>query len=136
MIAFGYKANHPEKRVFCIDGDGAVLMHMGSMAFIAEQQPDNFVHIVINNNAHESVGGMDTAAKHADFSMIAKDCGYKNVYVAENKEELEKAFNMIEANPQLSLIEVRVALGARDDLGRPKESPQENKAAFMNKVNG
>ena len=136
MIAFGYKANHPEKRVFCIDGDGAVLMHMGSMAFIAEQQPENFVHIVINNNAHESVGGMDTAAKHADFAAIAKDCGYKNVYIAENKEELEKAFAAIENNTELTLIEVRVALGARDDLGRPKETPRENKAVFMEKVNG
>ena len=111
-------------------------MHMGSMAFIAEQQPENFVHIVINNNAHESVGGMDTAAKHADFAAIAKDCGYKNVYIAENKEELEKAFAAIENNTELTLIEVRVALGARDDLGRPKETPRENKAVFMEKVNG
>lgn len=136
MIAFGYKVNHPEKRVFCIDGDGAVLMHMGSMAFIAEQKPENFVHIVINNNAHESVGGMDTAAKHADFASVARECGYKNVYSAENKEELEAAFNELNKDSGLTLIEVRVALGARDDLGRPKETPRENKAQFMSKVNG
>ena len=75
-IALGVALNKPEQKVWCIDGDGAALMHMGAMAVIGAQKPANLVHIVINNAAHETVGGMPTVAGTADLVGVAKACGY------------------------------------------------------------
>ena len=90
MIALGIAKKRPDKRVVCIDGDGAVLMHMGALPFIASQKPENFCHIVINNQAHESVGAMPTGCQGADFSNLAKAAGYVHAGNWKEMEDLEK----------------------------------------------
>ena len=131
MIALGYAKQRPDKKVFCIDGDGAVLMHMGSLAFLAKQSPDNMVHICLNNEAHESVGGMPTGAAGISYAEIAKSCGYPIVKCVTTEEELKQAMAAAKKNNKLTFIEVMVAMDSRADLGRPKESAVENKENFM-----
>lgn len=130
MIAQGIAVNMPHKRVFCLDGDGAALMHMGSMAFIANQHQRNLVHIVLNNQCHESVGGMPTNCPQLSFAAVAKACGYAYVQHVETAAALEKALYEIPKDGPV-LIEVMVAVSSRPDLGRPKERAVENKEAFM-----
>lgn len=131
MIALGFALNQPDKRVYCLDGDGAVLMHMGSLAFIANENPQNLVHICINNGAHESVGGMPTGVSGRTFAPIAEASGYEKVYHVETMEQLEKALATIRTEQKLTFLEIMVSVGSRDDLGRPKETAVENKQNFM-----
>lgn len=130
-IALGAALHRPEARVWCLDGDGALLMHMGAMAVIGQAGPGNLVHVVLNNAAHESVGGMPTAAGGLDLPEIARACGYPRALTAETPEALEAALAEIAERRELCLLEVRCAIGAREDLGRPTTGPQENKRAFM-----
>ncbi|HUN56408.1 MAG TPA: phosphonopyruvate decarboxylase [Smithella sp.] len=130
-IALGIALNEPDRTVFCIDGDGAMLMHMGALATIAEAGVTNFKHIVINNGAHDSVGGQPTCGFKVDFGKIAQACGYPKTYLATTEEELVKTMEEFIATKELGLLEVRVKRGARGDLGRPKTSPAENKIKFM-----
>lgn len=134
MIAYGMAQADASRRIVCIDGDGAVMMHMGALAFIAKQSPDNLLHIVINNAAHESVGSMPTGFSGQTYSQVAAACGYENTCTVRTEEELSAA--ILEANKkrELSLIEVMVSLEARADLGRPKESARENRIHFMDAV--
>jgi phosphonopyruvate decarboxylase len=131
MIALGLAKEHEDQRVYCIDGDGAVLMHMGSLAFVAKENPNNFIHIVLNNDAHESVGGMPTCAVGVDIANIAQACGYSRVYRAYTLQELADILKKVKDTNELCLIEVKVSLESRGDLGRPKESARENKENFM-----
>lgn len=131
-IALGIALHKPDSRIWCIDGDGAALMHMGAMAVIAQISPDNLIHVVINNGAHESVGGMPTVAKNLNLTEIARGCGYPHVYRASNYEELEAALVKAKEQKDLTFIEVKAAIGAREDLGRPTLTPIENKKMFMN----
>ncbi len=130
-IALGIKNQKPKTRLWLIDGDGAVIMHMGALSYIGQANPSKFVHIVINNEAHETVGGMPTAAKGVDLSKIAKACGYKKVFVAKTYEELEKALLEASKTRQLTFIEVKCKIGSRKDLGRPTTTARENKENFM-----
>lgn len=130
-IAFGVAINKPNKKIWCIDGDGALLMHMGSMAVIGANKPRNIVHIVINNAAHETVGGMPTVAGQADLVSIAKACGYPNAVCVNGFDDLDKALYEVKAKNELSFIEVKCAIGARDNLGRPTTTAKENKENFM-----
>ena len=130
-IALGIAAQRPEERVWCIDGDGAALMHLGAMAVIGASRPENLIHIVINNGAHETVGGMPTVAGRVSLTGIARDCGYAAVYSADSAETLEAALEQAVTDRRLTLIEVKCALGARADLGRPTTTAIENKRAFM-----
>ena len=130
-IAFGVAMNKPDKKLWCIDGDGAVLMHMGSMAVIGSSHQKNMVHIVINNGAHETVGGMPTVASDIDLCKIAEGCGYDNVMCASNVEELDKVLEIAKKSEELCFIEVKSAIGAREDLGRPTTTAVENKEGFM-----
>lgn len=130
-IALGIALNKPNTTIWCIDGDGAVLMHMGAMAVIGTCAPKNFIHIVINNEAHETVGGMPTVAKNIDFSAIAKACGYSNVVSVDNFQDLDNELIGAKNRKSLSLIEIKCAIGAREDLGRPTTTTFENKVAFM-----
>lgn len=130
-IALEIAAQKPEKRVWIIDGDGAALMHMGAMALMGVNRPENVVHIVINNEAHETVGGMPTAAGRIDLVAVARACGYPNAVSVEDIEALDRELSAAKARRELSLIEVKCAVGARADLGRPTTTPQENKKAFM-----
>lgn len=130
-IALGIALNKPDTKVWCIDGDGAALMHMGAMAVIGQTAPDNLIHIVINNGAHESVGGMPTAAGCIDLVKIAEGCGYKCIYRVSDYEELNTVLEKVKSSAGLAFLEVKAAVGARSDLGRPARTPEENKKAFM-----
>ncbi len=129
-VALGIAMN-TSSRVWCIDGDGAAIMHLGAMSVIGSQSPDNLVHIVINNQAHESVGGIPTSAGKTDLAAVAKACGYKKVLTACSADELDAALDTAKQSGVLTFIEVKAAIGARADLGRPTVSPKENMAAFM-----
>ena len=130
-IAMGVAINKPDTRIWCIDGDGAVLMHMGSMAVLGANKPENLIHIVINNGAHETVGGMPTVASNINLVSIAKACGYPYAVSVDTAETLDKELMAAKGRNELSLIEVKCAIGARDDLGRPTTTALENKNMFM-----
>ncbi|MBE6004380.1 MAG: phosphonopyruvate decarboxylase [Lachnospiraceae bacterium] len=130
-IALGVALNKPEQRIWCIDGDGAVLMHMGSMAVMGANKPKNLIHVVINNCAHETVGGMPTVAGGIDLVAIAKACGYPNAVCVNSFEDLDRELQIAKNRKELSLIEVKCSIGARDNLGRPTTTALENKQNFM-----
>ena len=131
MIALGIAQNAKEKRVYCLDGDGAELMHMGSLAFIAKQNPTNLIHICLNNEAHESVGGMPTGCVGLSYARVAETVGYEAVYCIDTMDELKQILHDIKTKKALTFIEVRVSMKSRADLGRPKETAAENKENFM-----
>ncbi len=133
-IALGVALNKPDKKIWCIDGDGAALMHMGAMAVIGTNSPENMIHIVINNGAHETVGGMPTVANKIDLVKIVEGCGYPNAVCVDNPDALSRELRLAKARKELSFIEVKCAIGAREDLGRPTTTPKENKTAFMNNL--
>lgn len=135
-IALGIAMNKPDKKVWCIDGDGAVLMHLGAMAVIGNRKPGNLVHVVINNEAHESVGGMPTVAGTMNIPQVALGCGYESAVSVQAMEELREKLRQAKDAPVLSLIEVKCAVGARGDLGRPKTTPKENRDSFMEYLRG
>ena len=130
-IALGIALQKPERRIWCLDGDGAALMHMGALAVIGANRPQNLVHILLNNQAHETVGGMPTVSKSVDWVGLARACGYDTAVAADTYAELEELLQLAKAQQRLILIEVRCALGARENLGRPTTSPWENKRMFM-----
>ena len=130
-IALGVAINKPEQRIWCIDGDGAVLMHMGSMAVVGTNKPKNLIHVVINNGAHETVGGMPTVAGCIDLVAIARACGYPNAVCVENFDDLDRELEVAKNRNELSFIEVKCSIGAREDLGRPTTTAIENKINFM-----
>lgn len=130
-IALGVAINKPEQRIWCIDGDGAVLMHMGSMAVLGANKPKNVIHVVINNGAHETVGGMPTVASSVDLVAIAKACGYPNAVCVDTFEDLDRELEVAKNKNEMSLIEVKCSIGSRDDLGRPTTTALENKNNFM-----
>ena len=130
-IALGVAINKPDQRIWCIDGDGAVLMHMGAMAVTGANRPKNLIHVVINNAAHETVGGMPTVAGQIDLVAIAKACGYPNAVCVDTFEALDSELEAAKGRNELSLIEVKCSIGARDDLGRPTTTALENKQNFM-----
>jgi|TARA_B100002003_G_C14119547_1_gene538407 phosphonopyruvate decarboxylase len=120
-----------KKQVYCLDGDGAFIMHMGSAAVIGAQSCKNFKHIVINNGAHDSVGGQPTAGADVALGAIAKDCGYVAIYTADDEKSLKDALSELALSEGPSFLEIRVKKGARSDLGRPTSTPADNKKAFM-----
>lgn len=130
-IALGVAINKPDTKIWCVDGDGAVLMHMGSMAVLGANAPKNMVHVVINNGAHETVGGMPTVAANIDMVGIAKACGYPYAISVDNFEDLDTELEKAKQADMLSFIEVKCSIGARDDLGRPTTTALENKENFM-----
>lgn len=130
-IALGIAIHQPNRKIWCIDGDGAMLMHMGAMAVIGANAPKNLVHIVINNGAHETVGGMPTVAEAIDLKTIAKACGYSNAYTVDTLEKLDEILSIAKAANELTMIEIKCAIGSRSDLGRPTTTTIENKEGFM-----
>ena len=135
-IALGIALQKPNRRVWCLDGDGAALMHLGAMAVIGAKGPANLIHVVLNNEAHESVGGMPTVAGRVDLCAVARACGYPRVFSVDCPETLNEALGQAKSINQLTFIEVKCALGARSDLGRPATTPRQNKAAFMEHLEG
>ena len=139
QIALGIAMAKPNRIIWCFDGDGATIMHMGSMAIVAQKAPSNYVHVVFNNGAHDSVGGQPTVGLKVDLPAVAKAVGYKTTISVNSKTELEKELSTL--NSQLStiggpiLLEVQVRKGNRKDLGRPTTTPIQNKEALMDFLN-
>ena len=135
QIALGIALAQPDRKVWCFDGDGASIMHMGNMTIVANKAPKNYIHVVFNNGAHDSVGGQPTVGLHIDLPAVAKAVGYKSTISVDNKEELERQLSTL--NSQLStqespiLLEIQVQKGNRKDLGRPTTTPIQNKKALM-----
>ncbi|MSR70976.1 phosphonopyruvate decarboxylase [Candidatus Kaiserbacteria bacterium] len=136
QIALGIAQQKPDRLVYCLDGDGATLMQLGGLATVGWVKPPNFRHIVLNNLAHESVGGQPSAAATADLAAAARACGYASVLAVETKADLEEALRTLPTVPAPAFLEVKVNLESRTDLGRPKETPQENKKGFMDYLHG
>ncbi len=131
QIALGIAMEKDDRRVWCFDGDGATIMHMGSMAIVANKSPANYVHVVFNNGAHDSVGGQPTVGLKIDLPAVAKAVGYKDALTADSKESLADALGKVRNIEGPVLLEVKVKKGNRKDLGRPTTTPIENKNALM-----
>ncbi len=130
-IALAIALQKPDRRVWCLDGDGAALMHLGAMQVIAQRKPENLLHVVINNAAHETVGGMPVCEGALDVSAAAKAAGYPAVYQASDPDSLADALHQAQRCGTLALVEILCANGARDDLGRPTTTPRQNRDALM-----
>ena len=131
QIALGIAMAKPDRKVWCFDGDGAAIMHMGSMAIVANKAPKNYVHVVFNNGAHDSVGGQPTVGLKIDLPAVAKAVGYKATYSVDNKAELESVLARVNSFESPTLLEIKVKKGNRKDLGRPTTTPIQNKEALM-----
>ena len=130
-IALGVALGNPNKTVVCLDGDGSLLMHLGSLPIIGRIHPNNFIHVLLNNGAHESVGGQPTVADSIDFEQLSKAVGYAHYYAAHDLPSLTNAWTQLREKSGPTLLEIRIATGSRDDLGRPTNSPEDNKNAFI-----
>ncbi|MBR4711347.1 MAG: phosphonopyruvate decarboxylase [Clostridia bacterium] len=130
-IALGIALQRPDKRVWCLDGDGAALMHMGAMAVIGAHRPPNLIHVVINNGAHETVGGMPTVARQVSLTGVALACGYPGAVCTDTPEALDAALLEAREAGTLRFVEVKSAIGARENLGRPTATARENRDSFM-----
>lgn len=132
QIALGIAMAKHDRKVWCFDGDGAAIMHMGSMAIVANKTPKNYVHVVFNNGAHDSVGGQPTVGLKIDLPAVAKAVGYKEVFSVDNKEDLLDCLKSLSLVEGPVLLQVCVKKGNRKDLGRPTTTPIQNKVALMN----
>lgn len=131
MIALEIAESHKEKRVVCLDGDGALLMHMGSLALIAQNAPENYIHILLNNDVHESVGGMPTGACGLKYQKIADACGYRESHCIRTESELEEIGRKMKELKGPVFVEILVQNASREDLARPVETARENLEQFM-----
>lgn len=131
QIALGIALAQPERRVWCFDGDGATIMHMGNMAIVGNKAPKHYIHVVFNNGAHDSVGGQPTVGLKIDLPAIAKAVGYKAAYSVDKKADLEAILKNANGFESPALLEVKVKKGNRKDLGRPTTTPIQNKEALM-----
>ena len=127
-VSIGTKRN-----VWCLDGDGSFIMHMGGLAIAGQNAGDNFKYIINNNAAHESVGGQPTVSDKIDIKSILKACGFSSTYEARTKEEIKECINKMKKEGKCALI-LYTKQGSRDDLGRPTTTPIQNKTAFMNEI--
>ena len=131
QIALGIAMEKTDRKVWCFDGDGASIMHMGNMAIVASKHPKNYVHVVFNNGAHDSVGGQPTVGLKIDLPTIAKAVGYKKTYSVDGLEALKEALPLVAEDEGPVLLQVCVKKGNRKDLGRPTTTPIQNKEALM-----
>jgi phosphonopyruvate decarboxylase len=135
QIALGIALEKNDRRVWCFDGDGATLMHMGSMAIVASKSPTNYIHVIFNNGAHDSVGGQPTVGLKINVPAVAKAVGYKSTFSVDSKETLQEVLPKLASLEGPILLEVKVKKGNRKDLGRPTTTPIENKEALMSFLN-
>ncbi len=131
QIALGIALHQPDRPVYCFDGDGAVLMHMGALAISGSMRPANFYHILFNNGVHDSVGGQPTVGYQVDLPEVAAACGYKTALSVDNADDLAEVLQDLADNETPLFLEIKVKKGAREDLGRPTTTPVENKRALM-----
>ena len=130
QIAMGIALAQPDRQVICMDGDGAMLMHMGAAAIVGAAKLANFKHVILNNGVHDSVGGMATAGLRVSFTEIVKGCGYTEGWRVERRFDMSKKLAQLRSARGPAMLEIMVRQGARSDLGRPQTSPIENKTAF------
>ena len=130
-IALGIALTKPHRQVVCIDGDGAMLMHLGSLTSIATLKPKIFRHILMNNEVHESVGGQNTAARDLEMTAIVNSLGASKIFKAETLADLEANISDFISCSGPSFLEVKIRPGSREDLGRPTIKPVDNKEKFM-----
>lgn len=133
-IAFGVASRTPARSVYCFDGDGALLMHLGSLGVLGQSAPANFKHIVLNNGAHDSVGGQPTVGFSIDMGGIARSCGYRFFRQVREPEELKTGLSELKSVEGPAMLEILVRKGSRKDLGRPTSTPLQNKEAFMKRL--
>ncbi|XP_046559719.1 phosphonopyruvate decarboxylase-like [Haliotis rubra] len=136
-IALGIANFQPHRKVVCLDGDGAALMHLGAFSTVGQRGPSNFKHIIFNNGCHDSVGGQPTEASHHDtfsFGGVARACGYRKTLVAETRDELVTTTRQLLETPGPVLLEIKLSVGSRGNLGRPTRTPIENKSDFMEHI--
>lgn len=131
QIALGIALEQPQRRVWCFDGDGAVIMHLGSLAIVASKTPKNYIHVVFNNGAHDSVGGQPTVGLIIDLPGVANSLGYPITYSVDNRTDLERALDELKHQEGPVFLEIKVKKGNRKDLGRPTTTPIQNKEALM-----
>lgn len=131
-VALSIALNKTSRRIICIEGDGSALMHLGAIPTIAENRPKNFIHIILNNHAHESVGGQPTAAQDFNFTELAKTSGYEMQLTASTIEEIYTCWNQIVQTQGPCMLEIKVECGSMKGLGRPSNTPIECKNNFMN----
>lgn len=134
-IALGIALAKKNRNVFCFDGDGAFIMHMGAITNIGDLAPKNLIHVLFNNGAHESVGGQPTLGFKIDIPAIAKACGYKHVYSESTSDGIKNALTQALKSEGPTIVEIRVGIDSRENLGRPKSTPLQNKEEFMNFIN-
>lgn len=130
-IALGVALQKKSRRIWCIDGDGSLLMHMGSLSTVGKIKPSNFNHVVINNFAHESVGGQPTASSVVNLTQVARYSGYKNTYSTNKKAVLMKLLKKMKTLTGPIMLEIQCKVGSRAGLGRPTVEPKKNKVQFM-----
>ena len=133
-IALGVALAQPDRRVVCLDGDGAALMHLGAVATIGARKPQNFVHVLFNNRAHESVGGQPTASPGLNFKALSAACNYEQYVYAETKEQLRGAWVEVTNRKGPAFLEISISQGSNPALGRPTDTPAANKACFRKKM--
>ena len=135
QIALGIALAKQDRKVWCFDGDGASIMHMGSMAIVANKAPNNYVHVVFNNGAHDSVGGQPTVGLKINLAAVAEAVGYRKTISVSLPQQLEPALEEVKKSVGPVLFEIKVKKGNRKDLGRPTTTPIQNKEALMNFLN-
>jgi phosphonopyruvate decarboxylase len=132
-IALGLAITRPMQKVICLDGDGSLIMHMGCLPTISEFKPKNLIHILLNNESHESVGGQPTSARQINFKLLSKAVGYSDYAVARDIKSLDAAWNSLHDKEGPVMLEIKLKKGSRTDLGRPNITTEENKISFMSK---
>ena len=132
MIALRIAVENPSRIIWCLDGDGASLMHLGAMPLIGKRCPPNLIHVIINNGAHETVGGMPVCSGSMNICALASASGYPCVFSADSDESLDRILaSAADSKSGPVLIEIKCACGSRTDLGRPTTTPIMNRDAFM-----
>ncbi|MEG0900617.1 MAG: thiamine pyrophosphate-dependent enzyme, partial [Clostridia bacterium] len=133
MIALGIARERPEFTVWCLDGDGAALMHMGSLAVEARQGTDNLIHILLNNGAHESVGGMPVAGGGLCFAPVAEALGFQ-CHTVRSAQALRTLITSLREGNGPRMVEIMLRQGSRAELGRPTQQPKENLQDLMRTI--
>jgi phosphonopyruvate decarboxylase len=124
-------SNNSSKRVFCLDGDGSIIMHMGSMGIIGDNAGSNYFHILFNNGTHESVGGQPTIGGEINFELLSVSLGYESYFKITYEEQLLDFFkNTLNSVKGPVFIEILIDSSSRQNLGRPKDTPLQQKEKF------
>lgn len=134
-LAMGLAVARPDLKVIAVDGDGALLMRMGNMATLGCLRPANLLHLLLDNNAHESTGGQATVSASVNFAAIAAATGYPVVHQTDCIEHLQSSIVEWQQGQQLQFIHMNIAVGHAQDLIRPKEKPAELAQRFRLNIN-